>query len=79
MITTSRYASKETKDEAKKIAQKRAEKYIARGKKTIEKIVESARRSGEHKVLILEEKNNKPLKLSILQIDELGRWKWISN
>ena len=79
MITTSRYASKETKAEAKKLSKINSQKYVARGKKTVEELVELARRTGEESIQILEEQEKQPKKISIIKVDELGRWKWISN
>ena len=79
MITTSRYASKETKTEAKKLSKINSQKYVARGKITVEELVELARRTGEESIQILEEQEKQPKKISIIKVDELGRWKWISN
>lgn len=79
MITTSRYASKETKTEAKKLSKINSQKYVARGKKTVEELVDLARRIGEESIQILEEHEKQPKKISIIKVDELGRWKWISN
>ncbi|MFH1785728.1 MAG: hypothetical protein ABH842_04840 [Candidatus Micrarchaeota archaeon] len=71
MYTTSRYASIETREIAKKLAKENNELYVARGKKTIEQLVAFARRKGEEKINVVD--GNGPV---TIEIDELGRWKW---
>lgn len=76
MITTSRYASEETRKLARGIADKLGTFYASRGKKTIDSIVSDARKKGEHEILVVEEKNGKPVHISVIEVSELGEWKW---
>lgn len=76
MITTSRYASEETRKLARKIAGRLRTFYASRGKKTIDSIVEYARRKGEAEILVVEEEDGKPVRVSAIEVDELGKWKW---
>ncbi|VVC04834.1 Uncharacterised protein [Candidatus Bilamarchaeum dharawalense] len=76
MYTTSRYASTETRELAKKMAKEKEEPYTARGKKTIDQLVDFARRKGEENITVVEEHEKKPTTFALIQIDELGRWKW---
>jgi len=76
MITTSRYASGETRKAARRIAGKLGIPYISRGKKTIESIVEQARKKGESEVLVVEEEKGIPSAVSAIEVNELGGWKW---
>lgn len=73
MFTTSRYSSTKTRELAKKLAIENKEIYVARGKKTIDQLVQLARKKGEEKITVLED--NSP-KIAIITIDELGRWRW---
>lgn len=73
MYTTSRYAPVKTREVAKKLAKDNNELYIARGKKTIEQLVEFARKKGEEKINVVEGNET-----ATIEIDELGRWKWVS-
>ena len=72
MITTGRYASKKTREFAKAGAF-----YVSRGKKTIDDIAEYARRKGESEVIIVEEKDGVPEYLSMIEVPETGKWKWM--
>ena len=72
MITTSRYASKKTRE----FARKAGTFYVSRGKKTIDDIAEYARRKGESEVVIVEEKNGVPEYLSVIEVSETGKWRW---
>ena len=72
IVTTSRYASDFTRDYAKKIEGR----YTARGKKTVDELVETAWKQGHEKILIVEEKESKPGFLSEVLIDHWGNWKW---
>ena len=76
MITTSRYASEETRKLANRIADKLGIFYTSRGKKTIDSIVSDARKKGEHEILVVEEENGKPAHIAIIEVSELGEWKW---
>ncbi len=77
MITTSRYASVETRNNARKLATQNREQYIARGKKTVLALVEWARKNGEESITILEEKDKKPAQINKILVDEKGDWKWL--
>lgn len=76
MFTTSRYSSTKTRELAKKLASESKEIYVARGKKTIDQLVQLARKKGDEKITVLEEQENKPTTSAVILIDELGRWKW---
>lgn len=76
MYTTSRYSSTKTRELAKKLASENNEIYVARGKKTIDQMVQLARKKGEEKITVLEEQDNKSTTSAVIVIDELGRWKW---
>ena len=75
MYTTSRYSSVKTRELAKALAKENNEIYVARGKKTIEQLVEFARKKGEERIIVVDD-NEKP---ATIEVDELGRWKWNSN
>ncbi len=77
LITTSRYASEETRNIARKLARQQKEKYAARGKKTIDEIVATARKNGDERITVVEEKGNKPYRIAVLAVDELGNWSWV--
>jgi rRNA maturation protein Rpf1 len=76
MLTTSRYASQETRKAAREMAGECGERYIARGKKTVEELARLARRAGEERITIIEEREGKPAKAATMIVDELGRWRW---
>ncbi|MFN7991153.1 MAG: hypothetical protein U0R44_03260 [Candidatus Micrarchaeia archaeon] len=76
MFTTSRYASQETRKLAMEMAKGCSERYIARGKKTVEDLAGFARRNGESAINIIEEKQGKPASIAVISVDELGRWRW---
>ncbi len=76
MFTTSRYSSEETRRKAGLIAKESKEPYIARGKKTIDSLVEEARRRGESMLNIIEERKGEAAIISMIRIDEMGRWAW---
>ena len=73
MITTSRYASIETRNKTKEIAKKKGILYLARGKKTIDTLATYARRKGFSTIYIAYK--NRTSKLSI---KEDGSWSWSS-
>ncbi len=77
MYTTSRYASIKTREAAKAMALVAGEPFVCRGKKTIQQLATLARKSGEEHIHILEEKNDGPGKLAKIEVDALGRWKWV--
>jgi len=72
MITTSRYASSETRAFARGMAKEANLRYVARGKKTVQKLADEARRQGEAEVSIIEERDGKPALIITIRIDELG-------
>jgi rRNA maturation protein Rpf1 len=76
MITTSRYASEETRKLARRIADRLGTFYTSRGKKTIDSIVSDARKKGEHEILVVEEEDGKPVNIAVIEVSELGEWKW---
>ena len=76
MFTTSRYASSETRSLASGMAAESGERYVARGKKSVAALAELARRFGEPRVSIIEERDGKPALVAPLLVDELGRWAW---
>ena len=76
MYTTSRYASMETRKKASLIAKESKEPYIARGKKTIDSLAKQARKCGESRLNILEERKGKAAIIAVIEIDEMGKWSW---
>lgn len=77
MITTSRYASEKTRIFAKKLAEKRKTRYYGRRKKTIDYIVEIARKKGDNKIIIIIEKKDKPKFIRTIRIKCNGTWAWL--
>ncbi|MBI5046321.1 hypothetical protein HZC07_01160, partial [Candidatus Micrarchaeota archaeon] len=57
MYNTSSYSFKKTRTIVKKLAEEKQERYIARGKKTVAQLAEFARKIGEEKITIIEEKD----------------------
>ncbi len=76
MFTTSRYASRETRSLARKLAAEAGERYFARGKKTVSALADFARKAGEERVTIVEESSGKPARIAVLLVRELGDWSW---
>jgi rRNA maturation protein Rpf1 len=76
MYTTSRYASKDTRALAGAMARDCGERYVARGKKTIAGLAIDARRLGEATISILEERKGAAGRISVIAVDELGRWRF---
>ncbi len=79
MITTSRYASKKTRELAKWLSKTFNQGYFARGKKTISKFVELSRKNGDERVLIVKEKDNNPVLIDIIEVYEDFSWEWLSS
>lgn len=77
MYTTSRYASGETRGLARKLATRNSEPYVARGKRTIAGLAAMARKAGESAITVVEERDGRPALLSRVEVDELGRWRWV--
>lgn len=76
MFTTSRYASVETRNLARKLAEENDELFLVRGKRTIEELVEFARKKGEERISVVEEKGGKPAKVCRISVSESGKWNW---
>jgi rRNA maturation protein Rpf1 len=76
MWTTSRYASAETKSAARRLASVSGSVFCSRGKKTIAELAESARRSGESAIMIVEERAGKPSFVSSIEVLPDGGWRW---
>jgi rRNA maturation protein Rpf1 len=76
MITTSRYVSKKTREFAKSLAREGNERYVARGKKTIDSLVDDARKKGEESIGVIEERGGEATLLARIKVDERGRWSW---
>ncbi len=76
MITTSRYASEETRKLAARLAKERDELLVSRGKRTVAALVEMARRRGEHSISIIEELEGRPYKIALIKVSETGEWEW---
>ncbi len=76
MITTSRYASKQARDFAIKLAKEKNERYVARGKRTIESLAALARRQGDETIYVIEEEEDSHCQVVMIKIDEKGGWKW---
>lgn len=74
MWTTSRYAHKETRETARQWARLLDRPYVARGKHTIMQLAAFARRKGENRICVVEEKNNRPAVLSVITVNETGEW-----
>jgi rRNA maturation protein Rpf1 len=71
MITTSRYASENTRKLAKKLAGRLGTFYTSRGKKTIDSLVDYARKKGEEEIAVVEGNT-----VSVIEVSETGKWKW---
>lgn len=76
MYTTSRYSSKKTREFAKQRALESGESYVSRGKKSIDRLAFLSRRAGEKFLHVVEEEKGMPAKISTIEIDEKGAWKW---
>ena len=76
MITTSRYASLKTRTLAKSMADENGEIYVARGKKTIDALAAYARRVGEGRITLIEEKGGIAHTLALIDVDARGGWSW---
>jgi rRNA maturation protein Rpf1 len=76
MFTTSRYAGRETRRGAQKMAAEAGEPYVARGKRTIADIAALARKTGESRVSVVEERGGKPGSVAVIIVSETGKWSW---
>lgn len=75
LITTSRYSSKKIREFAKLFSYTLSFKFIARGKKSIEKIAKIAVKNGYEKVSIVFDSKNSFAEMYFLNVDDDG-WKW---
>ena len=78
MFTTSRYASRETRLLARRMAEEGRERYVARGKHTIASLAALCRKAGDAKLCVVEEKGGKPRTVATIRIKETGEWEWAS-
>ena len=78
MWTTSRYASKGAREVAIQLSRRFSSPYVSRGKKNIHIIVELARKIGEERVFIVNEKNDKR-SIDFIAVNELGEWSWLKD
>jgi len=76
MFTTSRYASEKARKAARKMAKENNEPFVSRGKHTIAELADLARRKGEERICIIEERKKQPAVVVTIKIDETGGWKW---
>lgn len=76
MFTTSRYADRETRREAQRMAAEAGERYVARGKKTIAQLAALARRAGEERISVLEERGGRAGRVAVILVSETGKWSW---
>ncbi len=77
MFTTSRYAGPETRRKARELAKEAGEPFAARGKRTVAQLAALARKKGEERVSILEERGEKPGKIAVIRVSETGKWEWV--
>ncbi len=78
MFTTSRYASLKLRSLALLFSGLFSSNYVSRGKKTIDSMVESARRAGDERLFVLNEKDESQF-IGAISINELGEWNWIAD
>lgn len=78
LLTTSRYASEETRRAARKLAASPGSRFVARGKKTVAELAALARKEGFERVDIMEERRGKPASVSSMEILPSGKWRWVS-
>ncbi len=76
LLTTSRYASDETRRAARALAASSGSRFVARGKKTIAELAEFARRNGDATIGVLEERGGKPAFISSMEVLGRGGWRW---
>lgn len=77
MLTTSRYASAFTRNLAMALSILLGTSYSSRGKRTISALVELSRRSGDHRLFIIKERNKRPVSIDIIKIKEDITWQWV--
>ncbi|MBI5222935.1 hypothetical protein HY990_00785 [Candidatus Micrarchaeota archaeon] len=76
MYTTSRYSSSSARSFAKKTALENGELYVARGKKTIFRLVFLARKMGEEFIAVVEDGSNESFNISLIKVNPDGGWNW---
>lgn len=79
MFTTSRYAGRETRRHAQAMAAEAGEPYVARGKKTIAQLAALARRMGEERISVVEERGGKPASVAVAVVSEQGSGRGSNN
>lgn len=78
IVTTSRYVRKAVRAVAAEFAKSRKSVYIARGKRTIRRLVESAWRNGHDKIALVREGKGS-ITVDEIEIDCWGKWRWGSS
>lgn len=76
MYTTSRYANEATRQLARRLAAKSGQRYLSRGKRTIDDIAILARRLGEAFVYVVRQEKGKPFSVSVMEILGDGGFEW---
>jgi rRNA maturation protein Rpf1 len=61
---------------ARRMAAESGERYVARGKKTVDSLAGAARALGDSRITIIEDESGSPARLAVIEVDELGRWRW---
>jgi hypothetical protein len=73
LVTTNRYAPKELRELARGLAIVFAGAYVARGKKTVNGLVDEARKGGHSRICFVMLR-----RLEFAKVDELGGWSWMN-
>jgi rRNA maturation protein Rpf1 len=58
------------------MAEGSGDEYAARGKKTIDSLAKDARRNGDTRIQIVEERDGEAAIIATIDIDEMGGWAW---
>ena len=74
MWTTSRYAPKAIRVLALALSNAFSGNYVSRGKKKLDELVEEARKNGEERIFLLDNKRT----IGIINVDEIGKWDWLA-
>lgn len=77
LVSTSRYASEAARRLAKSLANLTGSSYLARGKKTIERMVAEARKKGSKRVAIIFENARQPSSIGFIEVLVDGEWRWL--
>jgi rRNA maturation protein Rpf1 len=59
---------------ARSIALKASEPFVARGRLTIDQLVDIARKRGQERINIICQSREKP---AIIEVAETGKWRWL--